>query len=206
MIDYSQQLEQDVILKYFEINKGTTLLDIGANDGETFSNSRALILKGWGGVLVEPDVVPLNNLTKLYEFDSSIQIINCAIDNFNGKIDMHCSGHHISEKDNGLLSTIYEKEKERWTKETFTKRVVDVIDFKTLLKKTKLKKIDFISIDAEGSDWNILQQIDLKALGCQMVCVEYNNIDEIKNKAYNYMQNFGMKLFTMNGCNIIMGI
>ena len=44
MIDYTQQLEQDVILNYFENKEHGTLLDIGANDGETFSNSRALIL------------------------------------------------------------------------------------------------------------------------------------------------------------------
>ena len=44
MIDYTQQLEQDVILNYFENKEHGILLDIGANDGETFSNSRALIL------------------------------------------------------------------------------------------------------------------------------------------------------------------
>lgn len=204
MKDYTQQLEQDVILNYFESKEHGTLLDIGANDGETFSNSRALILSGWGGVLVEPDTIPLMTLTNLYKYDTNVQIIDCAIDNFNDKVVMHCSGNHITEKDNGLLSTIHEKEKERWVKETFTKKVVDVIDFKTLLDKTKLTTIDFISIDAEGSDWNILQQIDLKALNCQMVCVEYNNIDGMKY--VNYMNKFGMKVLMMNGCNIIMAL
>lgn len=204
MIDYTQQLEQDVILNYFENKEHGILLDIGANDGETFSNSRALILNGWTGALVEPDPQPLYKLEKLYYHNPSIQIIDNAIDNYNNKTVIHCSGTHLNMGDMGLLSTINEKEKERWHKETFTEVEVDVIDFKTLLDKTKLTKIDFISIDAEGSDYRILEQIDLKALNCSMVCVEYNNIDGMKY--VNYMNKFGMKIYMMNGCNIIMAL
>ena len=146
MIDYTQQLEQDVILNYFESKEHGILLDIGANDGETFSNSRALILNGWTGALVEPDPQPLYKLEKLYYHNPSIQIIDNAIDNYNEKITMHCSGTHLNMGDMGLLSTINEKEKERWHSETFTEVEVDVIDFKTLLDITKFTKIDFISI------------------------------------------------------------
>ena len=52
-MDYSQNGEQLIIEKYFGDFKGI-LLDIGANDGETLSNSRSLIKKGWQAVLVEP--------------------------------------------------------------------------------------------------------------------------------------------------------
>ena len=204
MIDYTQQLEQDVILNYFESKEHGILLDIGANDGETFSNSRALILNGWTGALVEPDPQPLYALEKLYYHNPSIQIIDNAIDNYNEKIMMHCSGTHLNMGDMGLLSTINEKEKERWHGETFTEVEVDVIDFKTLLDITKFTTIDFISIDAEGSDYRILEQIDLKALNCQMVCVEYNNIDGMKY--VKYMEQFGFKVIMMNGCNIIMAL
>ena len=69
---------------------------------------------------------------------------------------------------------------------------------------TKFTKIDFISIDAEGSDYRILEQIDLKALNCKMVCVEYNNIDGMKY--VKYMEQFGFRIIMMNGCNIIMAL
>jgi FkbM family methyltransferase len=163
-----------------------------------------LILNGWTGALVEPDPQPLYALEKLYYHNPSIQIIDNAIDNYNEKIMMHCSGTHLNMGDMGLLSTINEKEKDRWHNETFTEVEVDVIDFKTLLDITKLTTIDFISIDAEGSDYRILEQIDLKALNCQMVCVEYNNIDGMKY--VKYMEKFGFKVIMMNGCNIIMAL
>lgn len=53
MKDYSQNREQAVILRNLAGINGT-LLDIGANDGITFSNTRALVELGWSGVLVEP--------------------------------------------------------------------------------------------------------------------------------------------------------
>jgi hypothetical protein len=56
MIDYSQHGEQEVILKYFAGTQGT-FLDIGANDGVTFSNTYALQLMGWRGVLVDASPV-----------------------------------------------------------------------------------------------------------------------------------------------------
>jgi hypothetical protein len=94
---------------------------------------------------------------------------------------MHCSGTHLNMGDMGLLSTINEKEKDRWHSETFTEVEVDVIDFKTLLDITKFTTIDFISIDAEGSDYRILEQIDLKALNCSngMRGIQQHRWDEI---------------------------
>jgi len=50
---YSQNLEQNYILEYFKDRRGT-FIDIGANDGLTLSNTRALVELGWRGVFVEP--------------------------------------------------------------------------------------------------------------------------------------------------------
>ena len=57
MKDYSQNGEQHVILAVFEalgIEKGH-LVDLGAGDGYTMSNSRALLEKGWTGDLYDGD-------------------------------------------------------------------------------------------------------------------------------------------------------
>jgi len=50
---YSQNNEQQVILDYFGEHYIGTFLDLGCNDGQTFSNTRALALNGWSGVLVD---------------------------------------------------------------------------------------------------------------------------------------------------------
>lgn len=50
---YSQNDEEAIIMRYFA-NRTGRLLDIGAADGMTNSNSLALIERGWRAVLVEP--------------------------------------------------------------------------------------------------------------------------------------------------------
>lgn len=52
-VRYSQNGEQEAILKIFGESEGR-FLDIGAYDGKTFSNTLALIERGWSGVLIEP--------------------------------------------------------------------------------------------------------------------------------------------------------
>lgn len=57
MKDYSQSGEQEHILHVFDvlgIKKGH-LVDLGASDGVTMSNSRALLEKGWTGDLYDGD-------------------------------------------------------------------------------------------------------------------------------------------------------
>lgn len=45
----SQRSEDHFILEYFKDNDSGVFLDVGAYHPETFSNTRALFDKGWGG-------------------------------------------------------------------------------------------------------------------------------------------------------------
>ena len=49
---YSQNLEEEKILEYFGDYVGS-FLDIGCNDCRTFSNTHALALRGWAGVVID---------------------------------------------------------------------------------------------------------------------------------------------------------
>lgn len=182
MKDYSQSGEQRVILDYFGAHRGT-VLDIGANDGITLSNSRALVELGWSAVLVEPAAeayrkLVLNNANAF--FADRVKIVNAAITDKDGPLDFYSSGTHLKKGDTDLLSTTRPEELARWQKsgEVFTKTTVRGITFATLLQETGLKRADFISIDCEGVDLIVLRQIDLTALGTRMVCVEVNRSDE----------------------------
>lgn len=179
--DYSQNNEQAIILKYFGSHVGT-VLDLGANDGILLSNSRALIELGWRAVLVEPAApafrkLVINNANA--EFSGRVQCVNAAITTQDGPVDFYDSGTHLHKGDTSLLSTTRPEEMARWKRsgEVFTKTTVRGITFATLLNETGLAKADFISIDCEGVDLAILQQIDLTALGTRMVCVEVNRND-----------------------------
>lgn len=184
-MDYSQHGEEQVILDYFGEFVGT-LLDIGANDGLTFSNSRALLEKGWYGVLVEPSEKAFKMLEKNCGHFHA-QLHNVAVGEHIGEAPFYESGPLVTDADHSLVSSMKEVETERWKKKSkdsdpiveFTKTTVPVIDFDTLIKNSTCTSFEFITIDVEGMEVEILRQIDFKACGCRMICIEYNGKPEI---------------------------
>jgi FkbM family methyltransferase len=219
MKDYSQSGEQKIILDCFGSSIGT-VLDIGANDGVTFSNSRALIELGWRACLVEPAELPFAKLKELYMPDQQLPdgsliygtgingvthllCVNAAITTADGPLDFYSSGTHLKQGDTDLLSTTRPEELARWKKsgEVFTKTTVRGITVKTLLAETGLTRADFISIDAEGVDYDILRQLDLTALSTRMVCVEVNRADQ--RPFDDYCASHGMRLLHRNFENAI---
>lgn len=214
MKDYSQSGEQKYILKYFDGNLGT-VLDIGANDGETFSMSRALTLMGWNAVLIEPSPAAFAKLCALYGLPadgalSEIKIgnatlVRAAITDKDGPIDFYDSGTHLKKGDVALLSTTIPGEMDRWKKsgEQFTKTTVRGIMIETLMQQTNHSHFDFISIDAEGMDVVILKSIDLTAVGCQLVCVEFNQNPHAAAEIAAHCSYHGMKKLASTYENLI---
>lgn len=200
---YSQNNEDEIISQYFGSHIGT-LLDIGANDGVTFSNSKLLIDKGWVADLVEPSDYGFNKLSELYSDNRNVRLHKCAMSSECFVGTLHESGAHVKNgTDRALVSTIQQHEKNRWGNVAFKEIEVSVIDFNTFHQHLDLPKFDFISIDAEGEDWNILSQIDLNKVGCKCLCIEYNSIQSLAQLYSNYCAKFGLKEIHRNAENII---
>ena len=199
---YSQNNEEQIILKYFGVEKGT-VLDIGANDGKTLSNSYACILRGWQGVMVEPSSKCFESLFQLHQGNCSVFSFNFAIAEKTGTLDFYESGEHLKNGDHGLLSTLKESELERWkgSDNKFTKTKARAVTFKRFLELSRVKKFDLISIDAEGVDYEILKQMDLEKLGCKMLIVETNGVEN--EKYIDYCAKFGMTIYHRNQENLI---
>lgn len=206
MKDYSQNGEQAIILNYFGDRKGV-FLDIGANDGVTFSNARALNELGWKGVLVEPSPSAYKKLGENYwpPVGGAVYLIPAAITTADGPIDLYDSGTHLKKGDVALLSTTVPKEMDRWKKsgEQFTKTSVRGITFETLMKETGHTHFDMISIDVEGADLDVLRQIDLTAVGCQLLCIECNQRKDDERAVDEYCRKHGMKLLARSYENLI---
>ena len=194
MTNHSQLDEQEHILRYFGCELGT-FLDIGANDGRTFSNTHALALHAWPGLCVEPTPGAFANLSLLYEQRPDIELHNVAITDTDAPIRMQVAS-------DTLVSSLDVKAPAQWKSYGFAWSEIEVegVTFATLMSRSKLKNFDFISIDAEGHDLVILRQMDLQALGCRLLCIEHNSrFDEIRALCK------GMKEVHRNGINLLMG-
>ena len=202
-MSYSQNNEEAFILDYFKNHIGV-LLDIGSNDGKTLSNSLALIERGWGGLLIEASPKAFERLVHTHdEPDRDVQLLNVAVGSKNGTVELNESGSLLGTGDVSLVSSTRQDEVDRWTSLNipFEKITVPVIDFKTLMQRSVYRKFDFITIDIEGMEFEVVPQIDFSSLGVRMAIIEWNSKD---GQFYdNILLEHGLKLVHYNAENRI---
>lgn len=210
---YSQNQEESFITEYFKDKKGT-VLDIGANDGKTFSNSLRLIELGWSGVLVEPSPSCAAKILELHKNNQYVAVCQYAIGTITEQGMFHESGKLddplLKGADNkALVSTLIESEKDRWGLDMqWEKYPVSILSWPDFLVKLgfnpKEHKFNFITIDAEGLDVYILEQMDLTELGTEMICVEWNCNNVMKDRMIAHAAKHGLvNIIYQSGENIL---
>jgi FkbM family methyltransferase len=174
LLRYSKsQLGQDIFaLTVAGLDRPGFFVEFGAADGVALSNSHILEKRfGWTGILCEP--------SKAWH-EALIQNRSCII-------DMRCvysvSGEKISFSENylGELSAITayaEPNASGILKRTTSSYEVDTISLPDLLKAHDAPKfVDFLSIDTEGSEFEILKNFNFQSYRFGAICVEHNFAD-----------------------------
>lgn len=168
------QLQQDLVANWFALQhqkKAETqfFVEFGATDGTTLSNSFLLEKTfGWNGLLCEP---ALNWHAKLKN-------------NRNCKIDTRCvysrTGEKVkfSEVKNGELSSISEYiAGDKWVEERkeAVQYEVETISLQDLLLQNQTPRtIHYLSIDTEGSEFDIIKEFDFNSWDIRFITVEHN--------------------------------
>ena len=206
MQSYSQNNEQELILDYFGAlpKKQYCVLEIGANDGITLSNTFQILQNGWRGALIEPSPVAFEKLRWLYQNKSNVHLYNYAIADYTGKAILYESGSLLTEKDRALVSTLVKEETKRWIENAnvkFIPKKVQCKTFRTFSRECPIKKFELISIDVEGVDFNVLTQINLTKIDCLMLIVEFNGKD--KEIYIDYCGEHNLSLHSENAENLI---
>lgn len=202
MKNYSQNNEQQIILDFFNGFVGS-FIDMGANDGITLSNTYALTLLGWRGTLVEASPKAYKRLVDLHRENKNLTLIECAVGAYNGDIVLHESGALLGNGDIALVSSTRMDEVSRWDslKLPFEDVKVQQNTFKKMQEKSPYKNYDFLSIDIEGMELDVLPQIDFNELGVKLACIEFNGKQKEKYEAI--MRPFGFNLIHENQENLI---
>ncbi len=192
---YYSQIGQDKYLneQLFHNKKHGVFVDIGAHDGISYSNSYYFEKKlGWKGICVEPHPDRYKELVK----NRKAACVQACIANANGKARF-CKITGPLEMLSGLIDEYDPRHLIRIDQDLSThggsKQIisVDVFTLKFVLDKYKIKKIDFMSVDTEGSEFPILQSIDLNKIYIGVIVVENNYQD---NKVKNYLLSKGYEL------------
>lgn len=196
---HSQNNEEKYILEYFGDYVGT-FLDLGCNDCLTFSNTRALALKGWRGVFVDPSPKAMERCKTLYNGYKGYYFYPVAVSSHNGKAMLHESGPLCTAADIGLVSTFHQAEVDRF-KRTVKYEPIEVKTFKwkTFYNRLRIKQFDFVNMDCEGDELNILPDMDLSNV--KAVCIEWNSKSELKAEYDKHLN--GFRVIYTSGENLI---
>ena len=169
------QYRQDLFaLKELKIKENGFFVEFGATDGVTGSNTFLLEKEfGYKGILAEPNPKQRKNIKKKR---NAIIVEECVWDK---------SGENLKLTDNGDLSTIDLLENNKFS---FTVKTISLTDM--LEKHNAPSLIDYLSIDTEGSEFDILSTHDFSKYNFSVITVEHNYTEQ-REKIY--------KLLSQNG-------
>lgn len=169
-ISYSQSGEDIIIDALFENlkRKERTYLDIGANDPVICNNTYLLYKKGWRGVLVEPDAAMCEVAKSKRPGDT---IVNIGI----GLLNESEAPFYVFPGRLNTWSTFSEQEariRETASGIKAKKISVPLKTINNIIEQYFVACPNFISIDVEGLDLDILKSLDFNRFRPDVFCVE----------------------------------
>jgi len=187
--DYNPQVDK-LISEYFGGEYIGGCIDVGSNDGITASNTKHFEDRGWYCLCIEPN--KNHNLwrNRKNTLDFAISNINKDNDIFNV---VNYNDHEISTSSLRIDERLIELEKSIGnnnpviTQTNVNTRTLDHI----IENYYKYGKIDFISIDTEGTELDVLMGLNLKKYRPKLLVVENNfNDPQIEDhlKKYDYIK------------------
>ena len=168
---FSQFGEDLFIADFFANQKEGKYVDLGAFHPMRLSNTYLLHKKGWSGTNIDlnPITIDLFNLAR--KNDDNI----CCL---------------IAGKDN-LLKDVYFEDWSAANSLTSNENLSEKKKMKTRTFESLIyKNFDFLNIDLEGHDYEILQTIDFKKFNPKLICVEIleNCLD--KENIFNFLRRY----------------
>jgi len=181
LVKFHSQLGQDryILENFFRGKRGGVFVDIGAYDGETFSNTlffeRSM---GWRGLCVEPLPSAFARLKALRR----AQCERVCVADFEGEAEFVETDSGVDGKMlSGLAAKFDPRHVERLRRAATASRNwhVPVTRLATLLERYSLLHVDYCSIDTEGAELSILSDLDLDKFRISVFTVE-NNYDDAR--------------------------
>jgi FkbM family methyltransferase len=169
-ITYSQLGEDliiDFIFRYIGIKK-PNYLDIGAHDPFYLSNTALLYKNGSNGVCVEPDITLFKKIQKKRKRDICLNI-GVGTNSKQKESDFYV----MSTRG---LNTFSKSEAKRYSRDEGEKIEsvikIPVLSINEIISKNFKGTPNFISIDVEGLDYEILKDFDFDKYRPEVFCVE----------------------------------
>lgn len=158
---------KNIYKKYFSNVKDGTFVEVGAYDGEEFSNTSCLSDIGWNGLYIEPVEEFYSRCLNRHK-NNKVFVENCSVGCFEGEIEIYVNGA-ITTSSETQIKTYYDV---GWLSNHNTQKCKQY-RLDTLLKKYKISKnFDILVVDVEGNETDVFNSFDLEYWQPKMIIVE----------------------------------
>jgi len=192
-LSYSQEGEDMILERFFEGKEKGFFVDIGAHHPLRFSNTYHFYKKGWRGINIDATPGSMAAFKNVRPEDTNIEVGISINEGF-------LTYHLFNEP---ALNTFSEERVKHLLEATPYKLVEKVkVQTKTLSQildeyASTVSQIDFMTIDVEGLDFEILQTNNWKKYSPTFILIEDLNgsLENISSsKLYTYLHPFGYEV------------
>lgn len=178
---YSQIFQDLFVIYSLNFKKKGFFIEIGVGNGKDLSNTY-LMEKNyeWNGILCEPDE---RNFKKIKKIRKAKLVKSLISNNCKSDVEFYLNNDPYSS------SSII-------TKNSGNKIYTNSMCLNHLFEKFKLEKVDYISIDTEGNEYEIIKNFNFKRNKVKIFTIEHN----FDNKKRHIIQ----KLMIENGYKKVM--
>jgi FkbM family methyltransferase len=200
---YSQDGEDMILKALFEQKKGYKgfYVDVGAHHPVRFSNTKYFYDKGWKGINIEPTPNAIKAFKTFRRRDINL---NIGIGPERGELTFYCFNEPA-------LNSFSKEVSERVDRESSTYKIIKELKIEVMPLSVVFdqylpegRKIDFISIDVEGLDYQVLTSNNWDKYQPEVILVEENiDVDRIGDSPiYNFLKDKGYHFFakTLRTC------
>ena len=181
-ISYSYGGIDSLVLNIFKNQKNGLYLDIGCGHPIKNNNTYLLNKKGWSGINIDLDEENIDLFNSYRKKDVNLAT---AVSDKEGETDLYF--YHSKSALNTISkeNADFQKAKVSSIKKIKTQTINKIIENSPF----KDRKIDFLSVDVEGSELAILKNFDFAKYSPKVIVVEYLDLSlkklEIKNLNIN---------------------
>jgi FkbM family methyltransferase len=190
---YSQYGEDALLAEIFDSTTGLCV-EVGANDGIRYSNTKHFEEIGWQCILIEPTPHLCNKIRE----NRKCILFECAASSAEGEMTLHIAeGHDLFSSLESCSTMAEELGRHQATIKSVSVRVrpLDI-----MLTEAVVKSIDFVSIDVEGHEMAVLGGFDLNRWRPRVVLIE-DKSDLHVTEVERHMTQHGYRRFYRSGGN-----
>ena len=187
---YSQSGEDLFINSFFENKQSGFYVDIGCFHPILYSNTARLYNRGWKGINIDINQTSIDLFNIVRKRDKNY----CAAISNQSKNVFSYIDNNFSPI-NSINKNFFDITSSRFSEGNYIKKEIKAFKFLDLLKNKNIEInfVDFLNIDAEGHDFEILEGIDLDKIKIKLICIEmYDETSKVnKIKFIKHLEYFG---------------